>query len=106
MLYKLLGYTIYFWSGDAVEPVHVHVCKGRPTENATKIWVGERVILEHNKSKIPDADLLKILRFVSQNKKKSLNSGISILVYEFLASVWCLTRCFFSFTRTFSETIS
>lgn len=39
-------------------------------ENATKIWVGERVILEHNKSKIPDADLLKILRFVSQNKKR------------------------------------
>lgn len=33
MLYKLLGYTI----GDAGEPVHVHVCKGRPTENATKI---------------------------------------------------------------------
>lgn len=70
MLYKLLGYTIYFWSGDAGEPVHVHVCKGMPTENATKIWVGERVILEHNKSKISDADLLKILRFVSQNKKR------------------------------------
>ena len=70
MLYKLLGYTIYFWSGDAGEPVHVHVCQGRPTENATKIWVGERVILEHNKSKISDADLLKILRFVSQNKKR------------------------------------
>ena len=44
MLYKLLGYTIYFWSGDAGEPVHVHVCKGRPTENATKIWVGERAV--------------------------------------------------------------
>ena len=70
MLYKLLGYTIYFWSGDAGEPVHVHVCQGRPTENATKIWVGERVILEHNKSKIPDAYLLKILRVVSQNKKR------------------------------------
>lgn len=49
MLYKLLGYTIYFWSGDAGEPVHV--CKGRPTENATKIWVGERVMLEHIKVK-------------------------------------------------------
>lgn len=88
MLYKLLGYTIYFWSGDAGEPVHVHVCKGRPTENATKIWVGERVILEHNKSKIPDADLLKIL-FASylRTKRELLNSGISILEYEFLASV-------------------
>ena len=35
-----------------------------------KYGLGERVILEYNKSKIPDADLLKILRFVSQNKKR------------------------------------
>ena len=37
-LYKLLGYTIYFWSGDGAEPVHVHVGKGRPNENDTKIY--------------------------------------------------------------------
>ena len=70
MLYKIFGYSIFFWSGDAGGPVIDNLCQGWTTENATKIWVGERVILEHNKSKIPDADLLKILRFVSQNKKR------------------------------------
>ena len=48
-LYKLLGYTIYFWSGDGAEPVHVHVGMGRPSENDTKIWVGEKVILDYYK---------------------------------------------------------
>lgn len=69
-LYKLLGYTIYFWSGDGSEPVHVHVGKGRPSENDTKIWIGDKVRLEHNRGKIPDSDLLKILRFVAQNKNR------------------------------------
>lgn len=69
-LYKLLGYTIYFWSGDGSEPVHVHVGRGKPSENDTKIWVGEQIVLEHNRSRIPDADLLKLLRFIAQNKKR------------------------------------
>ena len=72
-LYKLLGYTIYFWSGDGNELVHVHVGKGRPSENDTKIWVGEQIVLKHNKGKIPDGDLLKILRFVAQNKNRIIS---------------------------------
>ena len=35
---ELFGYRIFFWSRETGEPVHVHVCKGSPTENATKIW--------------------------------------------------------------------
>lgn len=69
-LFKFLGYYIYFWSGDGREPVHVHVGKGAPSENDTKIWVGEKVKLAHNKGKIPDRDLLKILRLVAQNKER------------------------------------
>ena len=40
-----------------------------------------------------------------RTKRESLNSGISILEYEFLASVWCLTGAFF-FTPKFSERFS
>ena len=69
-LYKLSEYTIYFWSGDGSAPVHAHVGKGRTSENDTKIWIGDKVILEHNRGKIPDSDLLKILRFVAQNKNR------------------------------------
>ena len=66
MLYKLLGYTIYFWSGDAGEPVHVHVCKGRPTENATKIWITKemKTLLAHNKSNIPSHKLNYIMKTI------------------------------------------
>ena len=35
---KLGAYTIFIWTNDH-EPVHVHVCKGSPHENATKIMV-------------------------------------------------------------------
>ena len=73
-LFKILGYYIYFWSGDGNEPVHVHVGKGVPSENDTKIWVGDKIELVHNKGHIPDKDLLKILRLVSQNKLRIIKA--------------------------------
>ena len=33
------GYTVYFWSNENGEPIHVHIAKGKPTPNATKIWL-------------------------------------------------------------------
>lgn len=34
-------YVIYFWSNetDPLEPVHVHIVEGRPTRDATKVWI-------------------------------------------------------------------
>ena len=46
---RLLGYIIFFWSNENNEPVHVHVCKGKPHEDATKIWIEDEPRLEHNK---------------------------------------------------------
>ncbi|MBR1760851.1 MAG: DUF4160 domain-containing protein [Schwartzia sp.] len=31
----------FFWSRENNEPVHVHVCKGKPHKDATKIWMEE-----------------------------------------------------------------
>ena len=73
-LFKILGYYVYFWSGDANEPVHVHVGKGVPSGNDTKIWVGDKVELVHNKGRIPEKDLFKILRLVSQNKERIIKA--------------------------------
>lgn len=70
-LLDYLGYTIYFWinEGSPLEPVHVHVAKGKPIPNATKIWMTkEGVRLEHNNSKIPSRDLKELLAFISENK--------------------------------------
>ena len=35
-LFMVSGYTVYFWSNENDEPIHVHVSKGKPTPNATK----------------------------------------------------------------------
>ncbi len=34
-------YIIFFWvnENEPIEPVHVHIAHGRPTANATKIWL-------------------------------------------------------------------
>lgn len=36
------GYYIFFWANEGNEPVHIHVSKGRPTQNSPKIWVPEK----------------------------------------------------------------
>ena len=66
---KLGTYTIFIWTNDH-EPVHVHVCKGSPHENATKIIVPAdgSLYVEHNKDKIPNKDMKTILRWIAQNK--------------------------------------
>lgn len=38
-IFTIKGYIVYFWSNENDEPVHVHVAKGVPRPNATKIWL-------------------------------------------------------------------
>lgn len=67
---KLLGYIIYFWSNENGEPVHVHVCKGTPQPDATKIWLKkEGPEIEHNRSKIPPKDMKVILEWLALNRE-------------------------------------
>lgn len=33
------AYILFFWVGENGEPVHVHISKKRPEENATKVWL-------------------------------------------------------------------
>ena len=64
-IFKFGPYCVFFWSNESVplEPVHVHVCEGRPNANATKLWITEtgKTILCNNNSKIPEK-MLHILR--------------------------------------------
>lgn len=68
-LYRIFGYIVYFWSNEENEPVHVHICKSRPTENATKFWITSsgNLLMCHNKSRIPSNDLRKIVDYLSAN---------------------------------------
>lgn len=67
-VFVILGYIVYFWSNENGEPIHVHVCKGSPQKDATKVWITEDgPVLEHNKSKIPKKDLKRILAWIAMN---------------------------------------
>lgn len=66
---KRCGYSVYFWSNENNEPIHVHISKGKPTGNSTKVWLTKKggCIIANNKSNIPEKDLKKILELLSDN---------------------------------------
>ena len=67
-VFKVGSYLVYFWSneGDPLEPVHVHIAKGVPTEYATKVWITAtgKSLLAHNSSKIPSRQLRVIMQII------------------------------------------
>ena len=68
-LFEIYGYRVFFWSNETGEPVHVHVCKGKPTANATKIWLPpESNPILANNSNIPDKELKRILKMIALNR--------------------------------------
>ena len=67
-VFKIGSYWVYFWTneGQPIEPVHVHVSQGSPSENSTKIWITSRgkSYLCNNNSKIPTHILRNIMRII------------------------------------------
>ncbi len=67
-IFKLGSYWVYFWTneGEPKEPVHVHISKGKPVPNGTKVWITKsgKCSLANNNSKIPEQDLNKLLRLI------------------------------------------
>lgn len=69
-----------------MEPVHVHISKGKPSSNSTKVWLTKAggCILGHNKSRIPEKDLKYIMGIITSNyffilgqwKQHSINKDI------------------------------
>jgi len=76
-LFRFGEYIIYFWvnEGEPPEPIHVHIAKGRPIPNATKIWITSRhkCLLANNNSQIPTSRLNKLMRFVEANINTVIN---------------------------------
>ena len=66
-LFTVSGYKVYFWANENNEPVHVHISKGKPTANATKIWITRNggCIVVHNGSGIPQRELNELMDFIS-----------------------------------------
>ncbi len=61
-------YWVYFWTneGKPIEPVHVHIAKGTPVQNATKIWLTSagKCLVANNNSRIPEHTLRNIMRMI------------------------------------------
>ena len=68
-IFELYGYKVFFWSNENSEPIHVHISKGRPVPNSTKVWLTKRggCILANNNTKIPDKDLNSIMETIASN---------------------------------------
>lgn len=67
-LFTAFGYKVYFWTSENNEPVHVHICKGKPSQNSTKVWItssGGTLVI--NSSRIPKNDLSKLERYIQAN---------------------------------------
>ena len=66
-LFTVSGYKVYFWSNENNEPIHVHVSKGKPAPNATKIWLTKAggCIVANNGSGIPPRELADLTEFIS-----------------------------------------
>jgi hypothetical protein len=65
-LFEIGKYSVYFWSNEKHEPVHIHVSEGRAAANATKIWLTRSggFIVSHNKGNIPQRELNSLLELL------------------------------------------
>lgn len=67
-IFRFGEYWIYFWKHECepLEPVHIHVSKGSPSANATKIWITSsgNCLLCNNNSRIPKHTLRNIMRMI------------------------------------------
>lgn len=67
-IFRVGSYWIYFWANESkpLEPIHVHIAQGHPSENATKVWITRsgKCLLCNNSSKIPDRTLRNIMRII------------------------------------------
>lgn len=76
-LESYLGYYIYFWIGDGVEPVHVHVAKQQQLD-ATKFWVTtESVELAKDMGSVEQKDMKRILRYLRRNRQRIITRWLS-----------------------------
>ena len=67
-VFKLGSYWVYFWTneGRPIEPIHVHIAEGGPTQNATKVWITSRgkCLVANNNSHIPTSVLNNMVRMI------------------------------------------
>lgn len=76
-IFKVGGYVICFWSNEnePLQPIHVHIIKGIPSSNATKVWITKsgKCLLCNNNSKIPEHLLRNIIDVIEARSNDIIN---------------------------------
>ena len=79
-VFKLGSYWVYFWTneGRPLEPVHVHISQGKPTSNATKVWITKagKCLLCNNNSQIPSRNLRNMMRIIEARSSEVLQEWL------------------------------
>ena len=64
-IFRIGSYIVYFWANEnePLEPIHVHIAKGIPSANGSKVWItrGGKCLLANNNSRIPNKLLRNIM---------------------------------------------
>lgn len=65
-IFTVGDYMVYFWTHESTEPIHVHISKGKPSGESTKIWLTSKggCMVANNKSRIPLHKLNYLLRII------------------------------------------
>ena len=79
-LLRVGPYIIYLWSNEnnPLEPIHVHIAEGKPSANATKLWITStgKVIVCNNNSKIPERILRNLIKVIEANSKEIIDAWL------------------------------
>lgn len=71
-LFSFNGFTVYFWSNEGNEPIHVHVQKGKHTAASTKFWLlsDGSCSLVNNKAQLSSKQIKLLEKFITVNFKE------------------------------------
>ena len=75
-IFRIGAFLVYFWAneGSPLEPIHVHISKGIPTDNSTKVWITEngKCLLSNNNSLINQKTLKNIMDVIEARNQDVL----------------------------------
>ncbi|MBQ2280657.1 MAG: DUF4160 domain-containing protein [Ruminococcus sp.] len=70
-VFRIGSYIVYFWANEnkPLEPVHVHVAKGKPSADTTKFWITKsgRCLLANNNSCYNDVTINYLSKAIEAN---------------------------------------
>ena len=80
-VFKIGSFWVYFWANEnkPLEPVHVHVSKGKPVAIATKFWITKsgKCLLANNDSEYDNKTLNYLSKAIEANSRMITEKWLS-----------------------------